>query len=104
MGYDRWTFQTACLVRAKGLTGAMGAVADVISMGNHKCVYIGHHGEAQPYDIRSKSVNYGVYFMTCPSPLLSTLAAGLPSEQERRQSAQSRYSDFLTGPHGATLI
>jgi len=93
--YDRWNLTTACLAKSKSRMGAMGAVAGAISMGEHRCIYIGHFGEAAPLDLIGKPADYGVYFMSSPPPLL---AASCPDVRPLRRSRQKCYSSFLAGP------
>merc|ERR1719373_1196015 len=75
----------------------MGVGNDIVSMGNNKCVYIGHAGEAQPMDIMGKNANYGVYFLSCPPPLFDMPLAQRRASP-RQQCTQRCFSEFLAGP------
>lgn len=91
--YDRWNFTTACLAKSQSKLSGLGPAAGMLSLGNNKCIYIGHFGEAQPLDIIGKPANYGVYFMACPPALLGA-AFFSPTGHRTRKS----HSDFLSGP------
>jgi len=91
--YDRWNFTTACLSKTSSRLAGMGMAAGMLSLGNHKCIYMGHFGEAQPLDIIGKPANYGVYFMSCPPALLAAAFCS-PAGHRTRKS----HSDFLSGP------
>lgn len=73
---DRKTYKTLCL---KKQTSSLLATFTG-GMFFKQCIYVGHGAELQPKDIAGKPVNYGVFILQSPAPLLLPPVAQLGAQ------------------------